>query len=296
MDVYQDKIKKFRETYDVAEEVADRIPSGHFKYIGEEIWNQAVAALLAGKNLLLVGEKSTGKNVLAGNLAEVFGRPLWDVSFHINVDASSLIGTDTLREGNVVFQAGPIYNCAKYGGFGVLDEINMAKNEAMAVLHSTLDFRRAIDVPGYDRIRLHDATRFIATMNYGYAGTRELNEALLSRFVVIDMPMIGEEQLKELIQGEFPEMIDEIAEQFAALFTDLKKKADSGEISNTALDIRGLLDSLDLISQGLSVDSALNMTIVNKSFDLFEKRLIQDVIKGRIPKGLEAKDVFRDGK
>ena len=25
-------------------------------------------------------------------------------------------------------------------------------------------------------------------MNYGYAGTRELNEALVSRFLVIDMP------------------------------------------------------------------------------------------------------------
>ena len=31
---------------------------------------------------------------------------------------------------------------ARYCGFGVLDEINMAKNEALAVLHATLDFRR----------------------------------------------------------------------------------------------------------------------------------------------------------
>ena len=28
----------------------------------------------------------------------------------------------------------------------------MAKNESLAVLHATLDFRRAIDMPGYDRI------------------------------------------------------------------------------------------------------------------------------------------------
>ncbi|MFR8736163.1 MAG: hypothetical protein ACLVFA_05725 [Butyricicoccus sp.] len=42
--------------------------------------------------------------------------------------------------------------CARYCGFGVLDEINMAKNEALAVLHATLDFRRSIDVPGYDRL------------------------------------------------------------------------------------------------------------------------------------------------
>lgn len=39
-----------------------------------------------------------------------------------------------------------MYTAAKTGGFAVLDEINMAKSEAMAVLHATLDFRRTIDV------------------------------------------------------------------------------------------------------------------------------------------------------
>ena len=80
--------------------------------------------------------------------------------------------------------------CARYCGFGVLDEINMAKNEALAVLHATLDFRRSIDVPGYDRLDVDPAARFIGTMNYGYAGTRELNEALTSRFAVIQVPAI----------------------------------------------------------------------------------------------------------
>ena len=53
----------------------------------------------------------------------------------------------------------------------------MAKNDAVSVLHATLDYRRSIDVPGYDKIDLHPAARFIGTMNYGYAGTKELNEA-----------------------------------------------------------------------------------------------------------------------
>ena len=66
----------------------------------------------------------------------------------------------------------------------------MARNEALAVLHSLLDYRRMMDIPGYDLLELHPATRFIATMNYGYAGTRELNEALASRFVVLRLPVI----------------------------------------------------------------------------------------------------------
>lgn len=43
--------------------------------------------------------------------------------------------------------------CAEKGGFGIFDEINMAKNEALSVLHSALDHRRIIDISGYERKR-----------------------------------------------------------------------------------------------------------------------------------------------
>ncbi len=180
------------------------MPAPQFLYYGKEIWECAAAALLCGQHLLLAGPKATGKNVLAENLAAVFGRPLWDISIYVNVDAASLIGSDTLLDGGVVFREGPISQCARLGGFGVFDGVNMAKNEALAVLHATLDFRRVIDVPGYERIALDDAARFIGTMNYGYAGTRELNEALVSRFAVVDMPVISPENLDKLICGASP--------------------------------------------------------------------------------------------
>ena len=129
--------------------------------------------------LLLTGSKATGKNVLAENLAWIFGRPSYNISFHVNTGSAELIGTDTFVDNQVQLRKGSIYQCAQYGGFGILDEINMAKNDAVSVLHATLDYRRSIDVPGYDKIDLHPAARFIGTMNYGYAGTKELNEACL---------------------------------------------------------------------------------------------------------------------
>ena len=294
MDKFTRMIDEFVERHGVDPAVKNRIPDPHFEFIGQEIWDKAVAAILAGKNLLLVGEKSTGKNVLAENLAHVFGRPLWDVSLNINIDAASLIGADTLKGGNVVFQPGPVYEAARYGGFCVLDEINMAKNEALAVLHSSLDFRRSIDVPGYSKIDINEAARFIATMNYGYAGTRDLNEALLSRFVVIEMPELSEKELEDLFKKEFPDLKDKYLKQFAALFVDLRKKADAGEISNACLDIRGLIDGLQLMKTGLDLGPAFDMTLVDKTFDPFEKDLIRDVIKGRFLRDLAKKDIFGD--
>ena len=168
----------------------------------------------------------------------------------------------------------------------------MAKNEALAVLHATLDFRRAIDVPGYQRIEVHPAARFIGTMNYGYAGTRELNEALTSRFVVLQMPAIAEEGLVRLLQDEFPTMNRKYRGQFVALFLDLQKKCESAEISEKALDLRGLLDALRLVRQGVGAGLALDMGIANKAFDSYEQGLIRDVIASRIPAKLDRAHLF----
>ena len=159
------RVELFKKENPVADKVKDRITAPSMPFFGEEILEKAVTAILEGENILLCGDKATGKNVLAENLAWIFGRPLYNVSFHVNTDSSTLIGTDTFVGNEVKLRKGPIYQCARYGGFGILDEINMAKNDAVSVLHATLDYRRVIDVPGYDKIDLDPAARFIATMN-----------------------------------------------------------------------------------------------------------------------------------
>ena len=164
--------------------------------------------------------------------------------------------------------------------------------QALAVLHAVLDFRRAIDVPGYDRIPLAEETRFIATMNYGYAGTRELNEALTSRFAVVQMPTITQDNLEKLLRAQFPDLSAKYVHQFALLFLDLQKKCDSAEISTKALDLRGMLDALRLIRRGIPAGAALDMGITNKAFDSYEQGLIRDVIAARIPAKLDAGKLF----
>lgn len=287
------QVRQFRKFYSCGKEEEMRVPVPQYHYYGREIWEQALCALLAGENLLLSGPKATGKNVLAEGLACVFSRPEWNISFSVNTDASSLIGTDTFSDGRVVLRKGPILCCAEQGGFGILDEINMAKNESLAVLHATLDFRRIIDVPGYDLVRLHEATRFIGTMNYGYAGTRELNEALASRFVIIQMPVISEENLSRLIREKFPTIRETYVRQFVQLFHEIQRKCEGGEISERALDIRGLLSSIRLIQHGLPAFYALQMGIVGKCFDEYERQLVNDLIMVRFPSDLDQDEIFQ---
>ena len=288
----KESILEFRKQYPVEPQFQSRIPVPSNIYYGTDIWEKAVTALLCGKNILLVGHKATGKNIFAENLAAAFARPRWDVSFHVNMDAASLIGMDTFKKQEVTFRPGPICCAAQHGGFAVLDEINMAKNDAVSVLHATLDYRRSIDVPGYDKIDLHPAARFIGTMNYGYAGTKELNEALVSRFLVIDMPAQTEESLEFIFRRMFPNIKENARTQFIGVFLDLQLKATNSEISTKPLDLRGLLAAMKIVETGLSPRKAVTMGVVNKTFDIFEKEIVEDIVKTRIPADWTRDDVY----
>ncbi len=65
---------------------------------------------------------------------------------------------------------------------------------------------------------------------------------------------------------------------------------DSAEISTKALDLRGLMSAVDLMAHGLNAVEALRMGIINKAFDPFERKLVEDVVTSRIPA-----DLGRDG-
>ena len=285
-------IEYFRKEYDVKDELKERVTKSPAFFIGKDILEMCITGILEEENILLSGPKATGKNLLSDNLSEIFGRPQWNTSFHINTDSASLIGTDTFIDNEVKLRRGSVYECAVNGGFGIFDEINMAKNDAIVVLHSALDYRRVIDVPGYERINLHPATRFIGTMNYEYAETKELNEALVSRFLVIDMPAVDEEKLKMILKREFPSVDHERLHQFIGIFLDLQLKAENGEISTKAIDLRGMIGALKTIKRGLKPTLAINMGITGKTFDIYEKEMVSDIIRTRIPEGWESHDIF----
>ena len=285
-------IEEFRKQYPVDGDMRVRIPNPPIPFYGKDILEMSIAALLKGENLLLSGGKATGKNILAENLAYIFARPSYKISFHVNVDSASLVGTDTFIDNEVRLRKGMVTLCAENGGFGVFDEINMAKNDAVSVLHAALDYRGIIDIPGYDRIELHPATRFIGTMNYGYAGTKEFHEALVSRFMVINKPKQDEETVQLILKTYFPEIKENALKQFVGLFMDLQLKAEHSEISTKSVDIRGMIGALKTIQTGLKPTSAVNMGITNKSFDIFEREIVEDIVMTRIPEDWTRDDVF----
>jgi MoxR-like ATPase len=155
-----------------------------------------------------------------------------------------------------------------------------------------LDERRVIDVPGYERLKLHEATRFIGTMNYGYSGTKPLNEALVSRFVLPDVREMNLTELVQLLSRKFNNAKKDMLKLYAGIFEDLQKKAQSGEISTACVDLRGIQDALAMTEIGMNPNEALQIAVTNKAFEAFERTIVRDTVSTRIPASFTAEDVF----
>ena len=82
------------------------------------------------------------------------------------------------------------------------------------------------------------------------------------------------------------------ARELAAVYLDLQKKCENGELTEKALDLRGLIDAISLIKKGIPIRDALDLGITNKIFDSYEKELIRDVIASRFPLKLHNTEVF----
>ena len=90
----------------------------------------------------------------------------------------------------------------------------------------------------------------------------------------------------------FPDFKPEGLKQICGVFLDLQKKADNNEISTKPLDLRGMIGGLKTVRAGLAPRLAIRMGIVNKSFDLFERELVEDIVMTRIPESWTPADVF----
>lgn len=49
---------------------------------------------------------------------------------------------------------------------------------------------------------------------------------------------------------------------------------------------------MKIVRTGLSPWQAVRMGIVNKTFDVFEKEIVEDVVRTRIPQGWTREDVY----
>ena len=278
-------IEEFRRNYNVDEGAAARVTRPSIPFYGKEILEMAIAGLLEGENLLLAGPKATGKNILAENLAYAFGRPVYNVSFHVNTNSGDLIGTDTFVNNEVCLRKGSIYQCAEYVGFGIL-KIHKYTDKLFHCLFLCLREHFAENKSqGFFCLRWH--------IDHQETGNQSFVQLLCSCISVVH----GSDKTCRRMKVD-PVIARNI--NGAAIVQSCMKDRDRivlchiDLIQNTEATILGtLIDAaMKIVRAGLSPLAAVQMGVVNKTFDIFEKEIVDDVVRTRIPEEWTKDDVY----
>jgi len=163
-------------------------------------------------DVLLIGPTGSGKTALVRYFCALHGRAYHRVSLNGGATAEDLVGHYILKDHHTEWVDGVLTQACRNGWTIVLDEINAAPPEVLFILNSLLDDERILILSSKDgEIVTPDPDfRFVATCNpseQGYAGTNEMNEALLDRFetiLYIDYSVDVENQIMEQhgVKGE----------------------------------------------------------------------------------------------
>ena len=142
----------------------------------QDVVDNIVIALSIGGHVLLEGVPGTAKTLLANAVAKTLGLEFHRVQFTPDMLPSDLTGTMTLRGGELVFRAGPVFT-----NLLLADEINRTPPKTQAALLEAMQ-EHQVSVEGEPRA-LPDPFFVIATQNpIEYEGTYPLPEAQLDRF------------------------------------------------------------------------------------------------------------------
>ena len=105
-----------------------------------------------------------------------------------------------------------------------------AKPQYLAFLNSLLDDNGFVRLDNGDVVKRNPNFRFFATMNLGYFGTKELNQALYNRFNgIVEIAALSDEAIKRMLVTRVPEC-KPVVDKILGVYHKLKKKIESEEL------------------------------------------------------------------
>jgi len=189
-------------------------------------------AIRAGdaRAVLFHGPAGTGKTMSCKLVCQEIGLPIMDV-INCTENLDEFVLGKFIPEGNfIVFKESYTTKAIRDGGAIVFEEINFSKPQHLAFLNSLLDDNGFVRLDNGEMVRRHPNFRFFATMNLGYFGTKELNQALYNRFnIIVEMAALPDEAIVKMLVARAPECKGK-TDKILGVYHKIKKKIESEEL------------------------------------------------------------------
>lgn len=225
-------------------------------------------AIAIDKNIpvLLVGETGTGKTSLVRYLAKRTNNCFRRVNHNGATTSDDILGKILLNKRGTYWVDGVLIECMKKGYWYLADEINVASPEINFIYHSLLDDDKCVILSENqgEIIKTHPNFKFFGAMNppTNYAGTKELNKALLSRFLVIKTDFPSPVAENKILTGR-TNIAPDVAKRMIKFAVDIRSTQKKGQVE-FILSTRELLFWATLYQLYGKYTTSAEMSLLNK--------------------------------
>ena len=234
-------------------------------------WKYLIRSAVRGKNIMMTGPAGCGKTLSAKSLINGLDRP----NFYFNLGATqdpraTLIGGTHFDKSRGTYFSESLFVKAIQTPNAVilLDELTRAHPDAWNILMTVLDqgqrYLRLDEADGQSTIKVAEGVCFVATANIGneYTATRQLDKALMDRFVIIEMDTLSDEEEHGLLSYMYPTVDSDLLNNVAKIAFMTRQESltenpriSSGVSTRTSVEIAGLL------FDGFTLEEAADITI-----------------------------------
>ena len=234
-------------------------------------WKYLIRSAVRGKNIMMTGQAGCGKTLAAKSLVNALDRP----NFYFNLGATqdpraTLIGNVHFDKSKGTYFSESLFVKAIQTPNAVIlmDELTRAHPDAWNILMTVLDqgqrYLRLDEADGQATIKVAEGVCFVATANIGneYTATRQLDKALMDRFVVIEMDTLTDEEEHGLLTYLYPTVDSDVLHNVAkiAFMTRQESLTDNPRISG-GVSTRTSMEIAGLLFDGFTLEESADITI-----------------------------------